>query len=54
MNKYDFCDSENFDQSECQICSEHTLTTISAEGFNELKHVKIVKSMAYKRAVNHS
>jgi len=54
MNKYDFCDSENFNQLECQICDKCTLIIISAEDLNELKHVKIVRSMTYKRAVNHS
>jgi len=54
INKYDFCDFENFDQSEYQICSECVLITASAEGLNKLKHVKIVESTTYKRPVNHS
>ena len=54
MNKYDFCDFKNFDQLEYQICSQCILITVSAEGLNELKHVKIVESTTYKRAVNYS
>jgi len=54
MNKYDFCNFKNSNQLKCQICDECTLTVTNAEDLNKLKHVKIIKSTTYKRAVNYS